>query len=332
MGFLGVSSLHFWYNGGIVQHMKSHGMNGAPWRDRRSAGKELPMDCDVAYYEFYNVEQNGPVTFTSDTGHTHECYYYIYTPIDGEIDESTPVVVYVTHGGGTADEERAIALGWAAGFETRAIIISPSSDRPDAVCAVLEDAKRRLSGCGDFDAVSAHGTSSGGRAVIRAALKSVDPTAGYSFRFSNVFAYDPARESADASITDQTEWMRLLAQQGVVLFFQTDTDTNARHGGSGWLCNQYAETYSNVGGTAIVAEISSGDHEAKFIKPLSHNSMNWAIGRGMLKEDEHYQNSWYYYQDGVKYACSLADADRLLNPVRLRRAAANVSSSVLKIK
>lgn len=288
------------------------------------------MECDVAYYEFYNVEQNGPVVFTSDTGHTHECFYCIYTPIDGEIDESTPVVVYVSHGGGTATEERAIALGWAASFETDAIIISPNTDRPDAVCAVLEDAKRRLNGCGNFDAVSGHGTSSGGRAVIRAALKSVDPAAGYSFRFSNVFAYDPARESADASITDQTEWMRLLAQQGVVLFFQTDRDTKGSHGGSGRLCNQYAEIYSNAGGTAIVAEICSGDHEAKFIKPLSHNSMEWAIGRGMLKEDEHYQNNWYYYQDGVKYACSLADADRLLNPVRLRRTAANASSSVLK--
>ena len=294
--------------------------------------KGTAMDCDVAYYEFYNVDEYGPVTFTSDSGNTHECYYYIYTPIDGETDASTPVVVYVSHGGGTVDEERALALGWAAGFKTRAIVVSPKSDRPDAVCAVLDDAKRRLNGRGNFDAVSAHGTSSGGRAVIRAALKSVDPAAGYSFRFANVFAYDPAQESENAGITNQIDWMRRLAQQGTVLFFQTDTDANGRHGGSGKECNYYAETYSKAGGTAIVAEISSGGHEAKFIKPLSHNSMNWAIGRGMLKEDEHYQNNWYYYRDGVKNACSLVDADRLLNPVRVRRAAANTSPSVLKNK
>ena len=301
-----------------------------PYYEKHGAREEQPLECDVAYYEFYNVEDGGPVTFTSDTGNTHECYYYIYTPIDGEIDASTPVVVYVTHGGGAVDEERAISLGWAAGFETEAIIISPSSDRPDAVCAVLEDAKRRLNGYGNFDAVSAHGTSSGGRAVIRAALKSVDPSAGYSFRFANVFAYDPAQETENASISDQTEWMRRLAQQGTVLFFQTDTDTNNRHGGSGKECNYYAETYSKAGGTAIVAEISSGSHEAKFIKPLSHNSMRWAIGRGMLKEDEHYQNNWYYYRDGIKNACSLEDADRLLNPVRVRQPGTGASSRLEK--
>ena len=271
------------------------------------------MECDVAYYEFYNVEQNGPVAFTSDTGHTHECFYYIYTPIDGEIDESTPVVVYVSHGGGTATEERAIALGWAASFETDAIIISPNTDRPDAVCAVLEDAKRRLNGRGNFDAVSGHGTSSGGRAIMQAAVESVNPDADYGFRFANIFAYDPAEQTDTTNIREQSDALRRLAEQGTVFFIQTDTDSEG-HGGSGAICNRYARAYSEAGGTAIVAEIESASHENKFIMPLTHNSINWAIGRGQLIEDEVYRNNWYYYLDNIKHPSSLEEAGHILHP------------------
>lgn len=272
------------------------------------------MECDVAYYEFYNIEENGPVTFTSESGKVHDCIYYIYTPMDGEIDESTPVIAYVTHGGGTAGDERATALGWAAGFETEAIVISPNSDRPDAICACIEDAKQRLNEKGNFAAVSGHGTSSGGRAMLKAALRSVDPAANYSFRFANIFAYDPAHEITVGEITDQTDAMRRLAEQGTILFFQTDTDVKDHHGGSGKLCNAYAEAYSRAGGTSIVAEIPSASHESKFLKPLAHNSFGWAIGQGTLEEDEYYHNTWYYYRKGIKVLCIFEGAARLLHP------------------
>ena len=58
--------------------------------------------------------------------------------------------------------------------------------------------------------------------------------------------------------------------------------------------------------------MDSASHEAKFIKPLTHNSINWAIGRGPLLEDDTYENSWYYYQDGIKFDTTLAAATELL--------------------
>ena len=267
------------------------------------------MDFDVAYYEYYDCEVYDHISFTSVSGKEEECTYYLYIPKDAETDDTTPVVVYITHGGGVAEEERANALHWAAGQDTEAIFVVPYTDKPEAVCASIEDAKDRLNGKGDFDAVSAHGTSSGGRAIIRAALKSTDKDADYSFRFANVIAYDPANESETANITDQTEAMRALARQGTVLFIETDT---GREGGSGDYCNRYARCYSVLGGSAIVAEMDSVSHEAKFIDPLTYNSINWAIGRGPLLEDDTYENTWYYYQDGIRYDTTLAAATELL--------------------
>ncbi|MBR1566739.1 MAG: hypothetical protein IJ649_08245 [Oscillospiraceae bacterium] len=263
----------------------------------------------MAYYEYYDCEVYNHISFTSASGKEEKCTYYLYFPKGTETDETTPVVAYVTHGGGVAEEERANALHWAAGQDTEAIFVIPYTDKPEAVCASIEDAKDRLNGKGDFDAVSAHGTSSGGRAVIRAALKSTDKDTDYSFRFANVIAYDPAEESETANITGQTEAMRALAQQGTILFIVTDT---GHAGGSGDYCNRYAQCYSALGGTSIVAEMDSASHEGKFIKPLTHNSINWAIGRGTLLEDDTYENTWYYYQDGVKYGTTLAAATELL--------------------
>ena len=140
-------------------------------------------------------------------------------------------------------------------------------------------------------------------------MRSTDKDADYSFRFANVIAYDPTEESEIANITGQTEAMRALARQGTVLFIVTDT---GQDGGSGDYCNYYARCYSVLGGPAIVAEMDSASHEAKFIKPLTHNSINWAIGRGTLLEDDTYENSWYYYQDGIRYDTTLAAATELL--------------------
>lgn len=278
--------------------------------------KENSMDFDVAYYEYYDCEVYDHISYISESGKEEECVYYLYIPKEADIDDTTPVVEYITHGGGVAEEERANALHWAAGQDTEAIFVIPYTDRADAACASLEDARVRLDGKGNFDAVSGHGTSSGGRAIIRAALKSTDKDAGYGFRFANVVAYDPAEESETANITGQTEAMHMLAQQGTVLFIQTDT---GRYGGSGAYCNRYAQEFSELGGTAIVAEMDSASHEAKFTKLMTHNSINWAIGRGPLLEDDTYENVWYCYEDGVKEETTLAEATALLqngNPER----------------
>ena len=150
------------------------------------------IDADIAYYEYYDCEMVDHVSFASESGHEQEFFYYYYIPKDGEIDETTPVVAYVTHGGGTSEDERALALHKAASQDTRAIFVIPYTDRPDAVCASIEDARSRLNGKGNFAAISGHGTSSGGRAIMQAALESVNPDADYGFRFANIFAYDPA--------------------------------------------------------------------------------------------------------------------------------------------
>ncbi len=274
------------------------------------------MDCDVpeiAYYEYYDYQQSEGVKFTSASGKNYECVYYVYTPKDIEADENTQVIVWVTHGGGVADEERAIALNHAASWGTEAIFVIPWSDRPEAVCACIEDAKEKLEGKGNFDALSGQGTSSGGRAIIRAALESVDPEEDYSFRFKNVIAYDPVQESYTTNITGNTEGLKALAEQDTVIFFQTDTDHGGHSGGSGSFCNDYARVYSELGGTSIVAEIFSGSHEKKFIKPLQHNSIAWAGGLGELIEDECYGNYWFYYHDGEKIPSKLETATLLLH-------------------
>ena len=267
------------------------------------------MDYDIAYYEYYDCEVHDHISFTSESGKQEECAYYLYFPKDTELDESTPVITYITHGGGVAEEERATVLSWAGEQDTEAIFVVPYTDRPEAICASLEDARVQLNGKGKFDAVSGHGTSSGGRAIIRAALKSASADEDYHFRFANVVAYDPAAESRLAKITGQTAALRSLADQGTVLFIQTDT---GRDDGSGTFCNRYARVYSSLGGTAIIAEIDSASHEGKFIKPLTHNSLNWAIGRGSLLEDEGYRNAWYEYRDGVKLESTLKEATELL--------------------
>ena len=271
------------------------------------------MDCDIPYYEYYDYQISDHVTFISDSGNEHECVYYLYTPKDGEMDENTPVIVYVTHGGGMVDEERGYALNCAAEQDTEAIIVSPTMDRPDGICASIEDAKRVLDGKGDFDNVSVHGTSSGGRAVIRAALKSVDADENYGFRIRTICAYDPAKESKDAMITTYTDELTALAKQGTVFFIQTDQDLTGHHGGSGGFCNAYARLYSEHGGTAIVAQMYGADHEGKFQKPLTHNSLNWIAGLGELVEDERYQNDWFYYKDGEKIPTTLEEATEILH-------------------
>lgn len=271
------------------------------------------MDCDIPYYEYYDCQTVDHVSFASESGHTQECVYYLFFPRDEELDAETPVVAYVTHGGGVAEEERAYALDKAANQDTGAIFVIPYTDRPDAVCACIDDARIRLDGKGNFDAISGQGTSSGGRAILQVALESVRPGAAYGFRFANVCAYDPAQESDTANITGKTGALRSLAEQGTVFFIQTDTDTE-NHGGSGLYCNRYARVYSDYGGIAIVAEIDSVSHEGKFTKPLTHNSINWAIGKGLLEEDEGYQNNWYYYRDFIKHPCTLEEATRLLRP------------------
>jgi len=273
------------------------------------------MDCDVpeiAYYEYYDYEKSDKISFVSDSGKYHECDYYIFTPMDAELDEDTPVIVWVTHGGGTADEERAIALNNAASHSTDAIFVIPQTDRPDGVCLCIEDAKEKLDGKGNFNAISGHGTSSGGRAIVRAALESVSAEADYSFRFANVCAYDPVKETSGSNITGNVEGLKALAEQYTVIFFQTDTDHTGHHGGSGGFCNEYARVYSEYGGIALVAEIHSGNHERKFIKPLMHNSINWAIGKGPLLEDEHYQNNWFYYSDAEKIPANVVIATTLI--------------------
>jgi len=277
------------------------------------------MTCDVsdiAYYEFYNFEQGDSVAFSSDSGNNYECEYYICTPMDTELTADTPVIAYVTHGGGVADEERAIALNHAAKFGVEAIFVIPWTDRPEGVCACIEAAKARLGGKGDFDNISIHGTSSGARAIIRAAQESVDASEDYSFRFANIIAYDPINETTSTNITGNTEALEALAEKGTVLFIQTDTDHTGHHNGTGFFCNYIAEVYSKHGGTAIIAEIHSGSHERKFLKPLGHNSISWAIGEGPLLEDEHYQNDWFYYLDGAKTLCDLEKANALLDEAR----------------
>lgn len=275
------------------------------------------MDYDIAYYEYYDCAESDHVVYTSESGNEHYCVYYIYTPKDAEIDESTPVIVHVTHGGGVADEERAFALNCAANQDTEAIFIVPWTDRPDAVCAAVEDAKSRLNGKGNFDALCGEGTSSGGRAIIRIALESVNPEQDYSFRFASICAYDPTEETNDTRISGRTEDLRRLAEKGTILFIQTDSDHTGHHGGSGGFCNRYARAYSEAGGTAIIAEIrNSARHERKFTKPLTHNSINWAIGRGMLEEDEYFGNDWFYYRNGEKIPSTLEEVTDLLQPDR----------------
>lgn len=266
------------------------------------------MNTDIAYYEYYDCEVYDHISFISESGKQEECTYYLYFPKDAELDETTPVIAYTTHGGGVAEEERAMALNWAAGQDTEAIFVIPYTDRPEAVCASIEDARVGLNGKGNFDAISAQGTSSGGRAIIRAALKSVDADEDYGFRIANIIAYDPAEESDTDNITGQTSAMRALAEQGTVLFIQTDSSSH----GSNPFCSRYAQIFSELGGTAVVAELDSASHEGKFIKPMTHNSMNWAIGKGELIEDEDYRNCWYYYLDGIKFDSSLAEATELL--------------------
>ena len=142
------------------------------------------MTCDVAdiaYFEFYDYQQSQDIPYISSSGKNYECMYYSYWPKDMELTEDTPVIAYVTHGGGVADEERATALNHAASFGTEALFIVPWTDRPEAVCAAIEAAKADYAGKGDFDNISIQGTSSGGRAIIRAAQKSVDPEEDYSF-------------------------------------------------------------------------------------------------------------------------------------------------------
>ena len=277
------------------------------------------MNCDaayqeIAYYEYCDCEVSDHVVFTSDSGHVHQCVYYVYTPKDMEPDESTPVIAYVSHGGGVAEEEIIFALDAAAGWRVRAIIVNPRSDRADAVCTALEDAKAKSGGKGNFDAISIQGTSSGARAIIRIAQESVRPDRDYSFRFANICSYDPAQEgTADfARISGRPEAMKALAEKGTVLFLQTDSDSAGRRSGSGKICNEYARMYSEAGGTAILAEINTSSHEGKFTKPLTHNSINWAIGRGMLIEDEYYQNAWYYYRDGEKIPATPEEATRMM--------------------
>ena len=268
------------------------------------------MDCDIAYYEYYDCQMSDHVTYVSESGHEHYCVYYVYTPKDAEVDASTPVLVHVTHGGGVADEEKALALNCAAGQDTQAVIIVPWTDRPDGVCAALEDAKNKMVGKGNFDAICAQGTSSGGTAIIRIALESVNPKRDYTFRFATVCAYDPAKETGVTKITGREDDMKRLAEKGTRLFIQTD---NSPSRGSSGFCNQYAKEYSEAGGTAIVAEIEQETrHEGKFTKPITHNSMNWLIGRGMLIEDKLYSNKWYVYQEGEKKPSTLKEATAIL--------------------
>lgn len=276
------------------------------------------MTCDVAdiaYYEFYDYYESEKVPFTSASGNDYECSYFVFSPKGAELTEDTPVIAYVTHGGGVADEERAIALNHAASFGTEAIFVVPWTDRPEGVCACIEAAKAALD-VGDFDNISIHGTSSGARAIIRAAQESVDPEENYSFRFANIIAYDPINETTSTNITGNTEALKALAEKGTVLFIQTDTDHSGHSNGTGAFCNYIAQVYSQYGGTAIIAEIHSGSHEKKFIKPISHNSISWGAGIGELLEDEHYSNDWYYYLDGAKTLCDLEKADELLDEAR----------------
>lgn len=255
---------------------------------------------DIKYFDYYTRSEAYSVPFVSGSGNRYSVGYYIYTPKNINPDESTPVIAYVSHGGGTSSEEKAFSLHCAANLATDAVIIIPNSDRAEAVCCCIEDARKVLDGKGDFDAVSIHGTSSGGRAIIAAAEESVNPDGGYHFRFLNICAYDPAADK-DLNIAGNTEALKALAEQGTVLFIQTDLDISGHHGGSGLLCGKYAEAYSEAGGTVILAEIhGGGDHERKFIKPITHNSLNWAIGNGMLVEDDHYQNDWFYYEGDKK--------------------------------
>lgn len=290
----------------------------------------VDLSCDmpdVAYYEYYDYSMSDYISFQSESGKDYECVYYLYTPKDAQLDENSPVIVWVTHGGGVADTERAIALNSAASHDTEAIFVVPWTDRPDGVCAAIEKAKSDLGGIGNFDAVTIQGTSSGGRAIVRAALHGASSEKGYSFRFSNVIAYDPAEETYNCNISGNTEGLKALAEKGTVLFFQTDDD-HSGNGGTGLSCNHYSKVYSEFGGTAIVAEINSGNHEAKFTKPLAHNSISWGAGLGPLLEDEHYKNQWYYYKDGEKIASSLEEVNKIMAAARGDKAEEDTESEV----
>ena len=277
------------------------------------------MTCDVAdiaYYEFYDYQQSDYVPYVSASGKNYECIYHLYSPKGMELTEDTPVIAYVTHGGGVADYERATALNHAASFGTEAIFVVPWTDRPEGVCAAIEAAKRDLEGIGDFDNISIQGTSSGARAIIRAAQKSVDPAEDYSFRFANIISYDPINETHTTNITGNTDALKALAEEGTVLFIQTDTDHSGHSSGTGAFCNYIAEVYSDHGGTSVIAEIHSGSHEKKFTKPIAHNSIAWGAGTGDIIEDEHYANDWYYYLDGAKTLCDAEKATELLDAAR----------------
>ena len=269
---------------------------------------------EIAYYDYYDAGQSDTIVFTSKSGHVTTCAYYYFTPKDVELDESTPVVAWVTHGGGVDIVEMYTALNIAASQDNRAIFIAPWTDTADGICAALDAAKKQFEGKGDFDNVSVQGTSSGGRAVIRAALESVNPDADYDFRFGNVLAYDPAEETRDTNITGQTEAMRRLAERGTVLVIQTDSGTRTRESGTGLYCNEYARVYAAAGGTAVIAEINNGSHERKFLKPITHNSIAWGAGCGMLAEDYYYHNEWFYYRDGEKIPSTLEEVSALLHP------------------
>lgn len=266
---------------------------------------------EIAYYEYYDYETRDHVSIPADPENPNYCYT-IYTPKGAELDASTPVIAYVSHGGGVADEEIVFALSCAVSTDTEAIFVVPRSDRPEVVCALLADARDSLDGKGDFGQIRIHGTSSGGRAVIRTALESVNPDADYGLRFEMVCAYDPAQETPDMNISGQTEKLGRLAEQGTVLFIQTDQDVKGYGGGSGWFCNEYARAYSEAGGAAVIAEIYEGNHEGKFIQPMTHNSLNWSIGRGALAEDYLYRNRWFAYQDGRKISSTLEEVTRFL--------------------
>ena len=270
------------------------------------------MDCDIAYYEYYDCQTITQVQVLNDNGEIEECNYYLYTRKNGELDESTPVIVYVTHGGGVADVERVYALEQGAKLDTQAIFIAPQTDYPPAVCTCIEDARVRLRGLGNFDAVSAHGTSSGGRAIMRAALESVEDGRDYHFRFANIFAYDPAAESKGVSIMTNTRGLYRLAKQGTVFIIQTDTDVNATFGGSAWHCNRYARIYSLYGGKAIVAQAGSLTHEYLYLEPIQSNSLNWSVGRGSMTEDQYYHNKWFYYDMGEKIPASFGEVTAIV--------------------
>ena len=270
------------------------------------------VDCDIAYYEYYNCEINNVTEFTAASGQTEECAYYYYTPKGVKTDGDTPVIVWVTHGGGVAEDERALALSWAASQDTEAIFVVPHTDVPEAVCASIEDAKAKLKGKGDFSSISGQGTSSGGRAIIRAALKSTDPKENYSFRFENIFAYDPASETGLANITGNRRGLRRLAEQGMKLILQTDDDPLGYWGGSGLHCNEYARVYSELGGIAVLAETGGANHEVRFLLPISHNAMNWAIGRGVMEEYDGFPTRWFFYEKGEKFASTPKEVTELL--------------------